>query len=205
MGLGTWKEKAPPQAKPVEIWKKACLSGSYPLSKLWISSLSMWFASDIAKLGFHVLEHLDKDSESECEDDSEESHSISEPEKEESGGENESISEDENDGKAVNASSDLCPNQFPLLHKLSVHSNFMDKLLQELVKYNGWNSIEYVQWNNWPGYLVPHPLFRSIEKYESAITAKTTSFMDNIVSNISKSATCTKSEAAECLLRGLYQ
>jgi hypothetical protein len=63
-------------------------------------------------------------------------------------GANESISEDENDGKAVNASSDLCPNQFPLLHKCSVHSNFMDKLLQELVKYNGRNSIEYVQWNN---------------------------------------------------------
>ena len=29
--------------------------------------------------------------------------------------------------------------------------------------------------------------------------------MDNIVSNISKSATCTKTEAAECLLQGLYQ
>jgi hypothetical protein len=81
----------------------------------------------------------------------------------------------------------------------------MDKLLQELVKYNGQNSIEYVQGNNQPGYLVPQPLFCYGEKYESAITAKTTSFMDNIVSNISKSATCTKSEAAECLLRGLYQ
>jgi len=77
--------------------------------------------------------------------------------------------------------------------------------LQELVKYNGQNSIEYVQGNNQPGYLVPQPLFCYGEKYESAITAKTTSFMDNIVSNISKSATCTKSEAAECLLRGLYQ
>jgi hypothetical protein len=81
----------------------------------------------------------------------------------------------------------------------------MDKLLQELVKYNGQNSIAYVQGNNRPGYLVPQPLFCSREKYESAITAKTTSFMDNIVSNISKSATCTKSEAAECLLQGLYQ
>jgi hypothetical protein len=66
--LGTWKEKAHPHAKPVEIWKKACLSGSYPLPKLRISSLSMRFASDIAELGFHVLEHLDEDSESECED-----------------------------------------------------------------------------------------------------------------------------------------
>jgi hypothetical protein len=91
--LGTWKEKAHPQAKPVEIWKKACLSGSYPLPKLRISSLSMRFASDIGELGFHVFEHLDEDSESECEDDSEsecendseESCSISEPEKEESG------------------------------------------------------------------------------------------------------------------------
>jgi hypothetical protein len=206
--LGTWKEKAHPQANPVEIWKQACLSGSYPLPKLQISSLSMRFASDITELGFHVLEHLDSESEcevdskSECEDDSKESRSVSEPEKEESGGENESSSEDENDGKAVNlvsnASSDLCPNQFPLLHKLGVHSNFMDKLLQELVKYNGRHSIEYVQGNSHPGYLVPQPSFCSEEKCKDAITAKTTLFMDNIVSNISKSASCTISEAAEC-------
>jgi hypothetical protein len=100
----------------------------------------------------------------------------------------------------LHASSDLCPEQFPFLHKLGVHSEFMERLMQELIKFNGRNYVEYMQGNNHPGYLLPVPSLRSIEKYESAVKAKSTSFMDNIVSIISKSLTCSKSEAVECLL-----
>jgi hypothetical protein len=80
----------------------------------------------------------------------------------------------------------------------------MDKLLQELVKYNGRNTIEYMQGNNRPGYLVPQPSLRSIKNYEAAISSKSSSFIDNIVNNITKSTSCTESEVVECLLRGLF-
>jgi hypothetical protein len=60
----------------------------------------------------------------------------------------------------------------------------MDRLMQELVKFNGHSYIEYMQGNNRPGYLLPVPSLCSIEKYESAVKAKSTSFMDNIVSII---------------------
>jgi len=56
--------------------------------------------------------------------------------------------------------------------------------MQELVKFNGHSYIEYMQGNNHPGYLLPVPSLCSIEKYESAVKAKSTSFMDNIVSII---------------------
>jgi hypothetical protein len=53
--------------------------------------------------------------------------------------------------------------------------------MQELVKFNVRSCIEYMQGNNRPGYLLPVPSLCSIEKYESAVKAKSTSFMDNSV------------------------
>jgi hypothetical protein len=63
--LGSWKEKTHPQVTPLVIWKKACHDGSYPLPKLRISSLSMRFASDMADLGFNLLQNLEGVSKSE--------------------------------------------------------------------------------------------------------------------------------------------
>jgi hypothetical protein len=179
----------------------------------------MRFASDIADLGFNLLQNLEgvsrsEECRSECESESS-SESESENEnasKSEDESKNESDSESSKNGsggvkeenQVFEAASDLSPDQYPLLHKLGVHSDFMDKLLQELVKYNGRNTIEYMQGNNRPGYLVPQPSLRSIKNYEAAISSKSSSFIDNIVNNITKSTSCTESEVVECLLRGLF-
>jgi hypothetical protein len=195
--LGAWKEITHPKAKPVEIWKKACLNGSYPVLKLHISSLSMQLASYIPYLGFNLFVNLDEDSDSEQKKESVSKSDNEDSESKKSSGnesdndgsasesENESESESEyenqSDRKIPHASSDLCPEQFPFLHKLGVHSEFMERLMQELIKFNGRNYVEYMQGNNHPGYLLPVPSLRSIEKYESAVKAKSTSFMDNSV------------------------
>ncbi len=48
--IGSWNEKRHPSMKPADIWAMALRSGSYPVPKLRISSLSMWFASAVAEL-----------------------------------------------------------------------------------------------------------------------------------------------------------
>jgi hypothetical protein len=63
-------------------------------------------------------------------------------------------------------------------------------MLQELERYSGQNTIEGMQANNCPGYLVPQPLLRTINSYDSVIAAKSSSFIDNMVNNIAKSTSC---------------
>jgi hypothetical protein len=46
--VGSWNEKHHPLMKPADIWVMALWSGSYPVLKLRISSLSMRFASAVA-------------------------------------------------------------------------------------------------------------------------------------------------------------
>jgi hypothetical protein len=76
----------------------------------------------------------------------------------------------------------------------------MDKLLQELVRFHGRNTIEYMQGNNYPGYLVPLPSLHTIKSYESTITVKSGSFINSILHNIAISASCSESDAIVCLL-----
>jgi hypothetical protein len=102
--LGSWKEKTHPQVTSLVIWKKACHDGSYPLPKLRISSLSMQFTSDIADLGFNLLQNLEGVSKSEeCRSECE-SESSSESESE-SENENASKSEDESKNESDRESS----------------------------------------------------------------------------------------------------
>jgi hypothetical protein len=72
--------------------------------------------------------------------------------------------EKKEESEAKKTSSDISPDEYPLLHKLGIHSEFMDKLLQELVRYHGWNTIKYMQGNNRPGYLVPLPSLCTVKK-----------------------------------------
>ncbi len=122
---------------------------------------------DIGDLGINLLQNLKRDSE--CDEGGSEHKRKSDSKSE---GKNETpikvrmrviiSSKNGSDGEkkenmASKAASDLSPDQFHLLQKFGVHSNFMDTLLQELVKYNGQNTIEYMQGNNRNGYLVPQP------------------------------------------------
>jgi len=47
------------------------------------------------------------------------------------------------ENEVQNVTSDLRPDEFPLF-KLDIQSDFQDELLQELVRYYGWNTIEYL-------------------------------------------------------------
>jgi hypothetical protein len=172
----------------------------------------MRLASGISNLGFNLVQHLEKDRENE-EYESEEYESKSDSENEkarksegehknESGDESSKNGSDEEkeENEAMKSSSDISPDEYPLLHKLGIHSEFMDELMQELVRYHGQNTIEYMQGNNCPGYLVPLPSLCTIKSYESTITAKSDSFIDSIAHNIAKSASCSESDAIVCLL-----
>jgi hypothetical protein len=141
----------------------------------------MRFACTIGELEFSLIQNTNDDSnsiESESESESEsmsESKSESESKREsehesESKSMSESIIKTMDDSESMdgskekevqNATSDLHPEEFSLLFKLGVHSNFLDKLLQELIRYNGRNTIEYLQGNNRPGHLVPPPPLQS--------------------------------------------
>ena len=100
--MGAWKEITHPKAKPVEIWKKACLNGSYPVLKLHISSLSMQLASYIPYLGFNLFVNLDEDSDSE-----QKKESVSKSDNEDSESKKSSGNESDNDGSASESESEV--------------------------------------------------------------------------------------------------
>jgi hypothetical protein len=99
--------------------------------------------------------------------------------------------------------SNLSPIDFPLLSSLGVHSNFMDKLLQELVKFYGQKTIEYVGSNNCNVCLISFPSLRKINRYDTELSKKG-SVIDEMVNNVAKSSCASEIAAAECLIYSLF-
>jgi hypothetical protein len=93
---------------------------------------------------------------------------------------------------------------FPFLHSLGIHrESQLNTILQEIVKYRG-SAIDFVQKNNWPGFLLLCPSSRSTDRYEIEFSKKGGT-IDSLLSAISRSANCTEREASKCILKSLYK
>jgi len=96
---------------------------------------------------------------------------------------------------------DLSNDDFPFLNALGINKSYqINTLLQELVKLKSEKRvIEYQKGNNHSGYLLEVPSVRHTNRYGVAF-ARQGSFTDAAVNVVKKSAQCTESEGAECLL-----
>lgn len=94
------------------------------------------------------------------------------------------------------------PNEYPLLLSLfSSHSrsDIMDKLLKEVISFNGSNTLNYHKGNNTKGTLINLPSYRSLKNYGKDLT-KSTSPVATIVNFIVENAICSADEAIDCLI-----
>jgi hypothetical protein len=131
--------------KPADIWAMALRSGSYPVLKLRISSLSMRFASAIADLDLDLHHHLSIESEEQSSDSEQEQSDFIE----------EIASMDEMHPVLT---SNLPANEFPLLCSLGIHSEkHMGSFIQEIATFHEGKVIKYIQANNRIGFLLPMP------------------------------------------------
>ena len=138
--------------------------GTYHLPKLRISSLSMCFASAIGALNlglFHEVTGVESSGESYEEEKSIESSTeedeVSECSDMRAARTDVSFEASQKDAIQKKSVSNLLSSEIPLLSSLGVHSDFMDKVLQELVKYHGKKTIEFMGSNNRKGYLISFP------------------------------------------------
>ncbi len=91
---------------------------------------------------------------------------------------------DVSDGVADDTmSSKFDPIQFPLLNKLSVKTEDMNRLVQEVLKLHGNQEIIFMRGNNRAASLVALPSHRTLERIRSDFSKKN-SVIDLIVSNI---------------------
>jgi hypothetical protein len=208
--LGSWNQRTHPHRTPSVIWKKAMQDGTYPLPKLRISSLSMRFASAIGALNlglFHEVTGVESSGESYEEEKSIESSTeedeVSECSDMRAARTDVSFEASQKDAIQKKSVSNLSSSEFPLLSSLGVHSDFMDKVLQELVKYHGKKTIEFMGSNNRKGYLISFPSLRTANRYDIELSKKG-SVVDEIVKNICESASVSEAEAAECVIRSLH-
>jgi hypothetical protein len=78
------------------------------------------------------------------------------------------------DAKLLSPSIDLPQNEFPLLHSLGIIKKYqLNTIIQEIVKYNGSHqTIEFMQQNNRPGFLIICPSSRCVGRYASELNKK---------------------------------
>jgi hypothetical protein len=107
--------------------------------------------------------------------------------------------------------SDACLNipdkiEFPLLHSLfslDLGKNLYNRLLNEVVKYNGGNTIKYKRGNNIEGTIIAVPSFRSLSGYRKEFRQRD-SMIDDIIKASAQSSKSNHEEACEALLTGLF-
>jgi hypothetical protein len=158
--VGSLNEKRHPLTKPADTWAMALRSGSYPVPKLRISLLSMWFASAVAELDLDLCQHSSIESVERSSDSEEEQSEVT-------SSMNKYIKENvivaEIDPVLT---SNLPADEFPLLSSLGIHSKkHMDSLIQEIVKFNMRKVIKYMQANNRIGFLLPIPSSQNTERF----------------------------------------
>jgi hypothetical protein len=96
------------------------------------------------------------------------------------------------------------PKEFPLLNSIGVTPMNLDCLVQEIVKFNGHQSIKFVSRNNHPGSLILMPSHSKLERHEAELSNKN-SAIDVLLDSISMSSISQKDETAECLIKVLYK
>ena len=158
----------------------------------------MQFASSIAELDFGIDQDSSVEEEKLFNEDEDESIGEEEtkPNEAHSLSQENIASSSEEMNTASRSVRNLSTTSFPLLSSLGVHSNFMDKLLQRLVKFYGQKTIEYVGSNNCNGYLI-------FNRYDTELSNKG-SDIDEMVNNVVKSSNVSEAVAAECLIHSLF-
>ena len=95
---------------------------------------------------------------------------------------------------------------FPLLNHFKIpiaNDSVRDKLMQEIVKFNGGRVIKYKQACNKQGALTWVPTAKTLKQYAVHMMKKD-SFLHEILQIISDSTNVVKENAAECLCSALH-
>ncbi len=96
------------------------------------------------------------------------------------------------------------PLQFPMLHFLFSNQlgnvKVMDQLLKELKSFHQNDSIKYTRGNNTEGLLLNLPSFRSLERYKKYLARPMPTFIDEIVSFVSRNSKCVDNDVIDFLL-----
>ncbi len=189
--LGSWQcgiKKTTPQ----EIWNRAKKDEVFA-PKLRITCLSNEFAKNIGALGILVPDDVvGNESDNSSTDSASDDENLAE-----------SKACEEGEAEAGEVGLDLPdPNEFPLLHSLFIThctSDIMDRLLKEVIRFNGSNTLNYQKGNNTKGTLINLPSYRSLKNYSKDLM-KSTSPVAAIVNFIVENAKCSADEATDCLI-----
>jgi hypothetical protein len=193
--VGSWSERQP-AISPKAIW---CSRSTYVKPKLRITTLTLAFAVSVGKLELTTTTSACTnrsiiDSNSEKSDDS----------NSDSKSESDIANEEKNFRTGMMPSIHFDANDYPLLHSLGLQKEYQfHALLREIVKYKG-STIEFMQNNNRPGFLILFPSSRSTKRFSTEV-AKKGGAIDSLLNCISMSATCNRREAAESIFRALHK
>jgi hypothetical protein len=198
--VGSWSERQP-AILPKAIW---CSRSTYVKPKLRITTLTLAFAVLVGKLELTTTTSactnrsiIDSISEK-----SEDSNSDSKSESDITGKIN--ANEEKNFRTGMMPSIHFDANDYPLLHSLGWQKEYQfHALLREIVKYKG-STIEFMQNNNRPGFLILFPSSRSTKRFSTEV-AKKDGAIDSLLNCISMSATCNRREAAESMFGALHK
>ncbi len=95
------------------------------------------------------------------------------------------------------------PLEFPFLHSLGICTEKeMDRLVQEVLKFHGNDTIKFKRRNNREGKLLLLPFATSVKRYDEQLS-KRTSIINRIVESFANNCNCSIEESASCILRAL--
>jgi hypothetical protein len=192
--IGSWHKLRHPAKLPLSCWRE-----KHAAPKLRLSALTKAFAVSVGHMNI-TAPHIGYESDSE---ESIESASIELTKEERSSNVNDEASNVEVTVEAIPTTLLPDPSKFPLLHSLGVCTTKMDRLIQEIIKFHGSETITFTRGNNREGTIVVLPSFRTLERY-SAELSKRESAINAIINSIMKSTGSTEEKSAECLLNILF-
>jgi len=198
--LGTWnKGQNHLPRTPENIWL-AAQAGTLRVPRVCMTLISEKFAKRIGML--ELNQHLrEKDGKS---------TSINEGSDSVEGTDDDSRVEmeiDENECENDDGGTILPDREnFPLLHSLFAQNkggNVLNRLINELLRFNGSRVMNYAKGNNTLGTLLEVPQFRSLRGYEKDFKKKG-SMLDEICNAVARCARVDRSEACEAILSSFY-
>jgi len=196
--LGTWNKGLNHYPKtPENIWASA-QAGTLRVPRICITLVSERFAKKIGSLDMLPLKEQEQGVELKASgEDSVSSDGLDE---------NDSIESE----VEVEDTTTVIPDQenFPLLHSLfsmnEGSNNLFNRLINEILKFNGSKVVTYAKGNNTMGTLLEVPQFRSLKGYTKEFKKK-----DNILvtlcDHVAKCSNCDRNEAGETILSALFE
>jgi hypothetical protein len=95
------------------------------------------------------------------------------------------------------------PLEFPFLHSLGICTEKeMDRLVQEVLKFHGNDTIKFKRRNNREGKHLLLPFATSVKGYDGQLS-KRTSIINRIAESFANNCNCSIEESASCILRAL--